>query len=365
MKFFCSLKIAICISCLALLSACSSDHSSYSCDKYTDNVLVKLSRIVMSKSPWTAFPYREYRLVVVSQARGFAYFIGFKKSELEQANLQFSLSKVGNTKFFVTSSDNFSFPSNEIFDIAFPKSTAFSGGADPTLVSLANASGLAVTSIFVPLRAGSFGNNAQSVEEGAEKDFLCKADSELWTLRIATHEPFHGFQFSPRWGLLPYDVDRDFYAYCAQSSTWLSAYIEEVNSWLEVLPQIDSLNRAQLSSFIGRIVGIRNMANSSEDKFCWNAHAFWEREEGTARYQEYLGAENIGLISTKFINQELKELLLESVAKIPTSDAETDFYSTGHLICKILDRLYPREEWQARVEQGQTPFAVLADSIAK
>ncbi len=172
--------------------------------------------------------------------------------------------------------------------------------------------------------------------------------------RTYVHEAFHlAFQYSGSFilnlneGNFP---SHDILKPCQAHPDWLSFH-ELENSILKNIRKAGAeFSLDQLRSEVLRLMEIRDRSwSEAVQTQCMDLQSFWERIEGTAHYMDL----KVGLAIHSFDAYPAFEGL--------DGEAHQFFYFQGATYALILDRLFPDVNWQARVEAGETPFAVLSD----
>jgi hypothetical protein len=170
-------------------------------------------------------------------------------------------------------------------------------------------------------------------------------------IKTLFHESFHGFQ------------DR---AMAVNETTWsnlsISQHVIKIKqAEFNLLQQVMELNDAdQLAAKIRLYVSLRAYREALMDAAAVTLERNMEWQEGVATYVGF----SIGkIIDNKNINSALmaygQRLKNNGQQQVLENFMRYDAYFHGAAICYLLNQFDP--EWQTKINQGQTPFALLTD----
>lgn len=172
--------------------------------------------------------------------------------------------------------------------------------------------------------------------------------------RILIHESFHmAHQFFG--GFVITDADkhpRDFYETCKVNAVWSPNLDAELKVLKEIRENWSTYSATQLLAEAEKATSLRNdFIKENPMDTCYSHLNFWERIEGTAHYIDLMTGLNLGAYSN-----------------FPASDSmeggpDSFFYGTGGTYSILLSRLFPKENWQSRINSGEGPFQVLQDLL--
>lgn len=181
-------------------------------------------------------------------------------------------------------------------------------------------------------------------------------NSEETFARIKIHEMFHDFQFD-KWSNMNSLPLREELSTCANNTVWKVAAQKEMKYWSDLI-DADHPFDVPISQII-ELLKTRKSFNDPETLKCWNKWEAWERIEGTAFFVEQAARLNSKVNELSQINLELKIMLNQFDGFSSGTPGREPYYSTGSILCHLLQKNIKDNTWQNKIEIGSTPAEII------
>lgn len=180
--------------------------------------------------------------------------------------------------------------------------------------------------------------------------------------RIKIHEMFHDFQFD-KWSNLNNLPTREELSTCAENTAWKVTAQKEMKYWSHL---IDSGHPFDVPiSQIVELLKTRKFLNDPEAFKCWKKWEAWERIEGTAFFVEQAARLNSKINELPQINLELKIMLDQFDGLSSGIPGREPYYSTGGILCHLLQKNMKNSPWQNKIESGLTPAEIILEEFGQ
>jgi len=317
----------------------------------------QFKKILAADKVWLDFPYEKIRLILARHNKPGTLVFNLQPNELDNLGLN---SQVCSEQSLYSLPVVLPPPENGLFDFLIKEGTETYASFDPLLKNR----NLVIffylnQNYFTPIEIydeSLISLLPGDIIEAVKMGQLIGTFKKMREQATAIHEIFHIYQ-NLQWAQGYHDetdgnvISRDF-SNCMQIPEWKDSFHKLKDISMGLLAEKIPSGPKHLD-VIRQLISLRK-SKDPKVKACWKRYEFWEKQEGTAWYLDHQTTVHAGLLTEDY-HRKVDAFMMNGWQD------SGHFYVTGAQICELLQTIYPDYSWQTKIQNGMTPFEVLAE----